>query len=69
MHAIGFPCGSSPSRFSSSSFDVEVAFFYPAALVYRAMGAFAAFELLLFLTFLLIGFLYVLARGALEPED
>lgn len=50
-------------------FDVEAAFFYPAALVFRDMGAFALVELGMFLGFLVLGYLYLLARKALEQED
>jgi NADH-quinone oxidoreductase subunit A len=50
-------------------FDVEAAFFYPAALVFRELGAFALLELGLFLAFLVLGYLYLLARGALEQEE
>lgn len=49
-------------------FDVEAAFFYPAALVFREMGSFALLELGLFLGFLLVGYLYLMARKALEQE-
>ena len=50
-------------------FDVEAAFFYPAALVFRELGAFALVELGIFLAFLLVGYFYLMARKALEQEE
>ena len=46
-------------------FDVEAAFFYPAALVFREMGAFALVELSFFLGFLLVGYFYAWKRKVL----
>lgn len=50
-------------------FDVEAAFFYPAALVFREMGVFGLLELGLFLAFLLLGYFYLLARRALDQDE
>jgi NADH-quinone oxidoreductase subunit A len=52
-------------------FDVEVAFTYPVATVYRrwaaaGAGAFAFFELLVFLAIVAVGLGYVWAKGDLE---
>ena len=50
-------------------FDVEAAFFYPAALAFRKMGWFAFVELMLFLAFLLFGYFHLLAREALTQDE
>ncbi|MFN7974040.1 MAG: NADH-quinone oxidoreductase subunit A [Acidobacteriota bacterium] len=54
-------------------FDVEAAFFYPAALIFRDLagegGAYALIALGLFLGYLLLGYAYLLMRKALEQEE
>ncbi|GAB4209885.1 MAG: NADH-quinone oxidoreductase subunit A [Roseiflexaceae bacterium] len=47
-------------------FDIEVIFFFPYALVYRDLGVFGLFEMGLFVLILLVGFAYILKRGALR---
>lgn len=47
-------------------FDVEVVFLFPWALVYGALGWFAFFEMLAFLTILLVGYAYVWKKGDLD---
>lgn len=47
-------------------FDVEVIFFYPYAVNFRAMGFEGFFAVLMFVAVFLIGFLYVLRKGAFE---
>ncbi len=47
-------------------FDVEVIFFYPYAVNFRAMGTDGFFAVLIFVAVFLIGFYYVLRKGALE---
>lgn len=47
-------------------FDVEVAFLYPWAVEFKALGLFGFIEMLVFLGMLLIGYLYLLKRGALR---
>ncbi|MCC6281169.1 MAG: NADH-quinone oxidoreductase subunit A [Saprospiraceae bacterium] len=47
-------------------FDVEVIFFYPYAVNFRAMGFDGFFAVLLFVAVFLIGFFYVLRKGAFE---
>jgi NADH-quinone oxidoreductase subunit A len=50
-------------------FDVEVIFFYPYAVNFRVLG-WAGFEaVLLFVAFFLIGFVYIIRKGALKWED
>ncbi|HWW89352.1 MAG TPA: NADH-quinone oxidoreductase subunit A [Solirubrobacteraceae bacterium] len=47
-------------------FDIEVIFLYPVALELRAFGTFALAETIVFITLLLVAFVYVWRRGALE---
>jgi NADH-quinone oxidoreductase subunit A len=47
-------------------FDIEVIFFFPYALVYKRLGLFGLIEMGLFMLILLIGFIYIWKRGALE---
>ena len=47
-------------------FDVELVFFFPWAVVYRQLGVFGFIEMLVFLFFLVLGFLYAWKKGALE---
>lgn len=47
-------------------FDIEVIFFFPYALVYRGLGLFGLIEMGLFVLILLVGFFYILKRGALQ---
>jgi NADH-quinone oxidoreductase subunit A len=47
-------------------FDIEVVFLYPVAVQLRAFGTFALVETIVFLGLLLVAFVYVWRRGALE---
>lgn len=50
-------------------FDIEVVFFYPWAVVYKdflPVGPFILIEMAVFLGILLVGYFYVLRKGALE---
>jgi len=47
-------------------FDVEVIFMYPWAVNFRSLGAIGMFEMFTFIAFLLIGFFYILKKGALK---
>jgi NADH-quinone oxidoreductase subunit A len=52
-------------------FDVEAIFFFPFALIYREfldINSFILLEMGFFVGILLIGYIYVLRRGALEWE-
>ncbi len=49
-------------------FDVEVIFFYPWAVVLRQLGLFGFIEMIVFVIILLIGYVYVWKKGALEWE-
>ncbi len=47
-------------------FDIEVVFLFPVAVRLRQFGAFALYETIAFVVLLLLAFLYVWRRGALE---
>ena len=47
-------------------FDIEVIFLYPIAVQLRAFGTFAMSETVVFVVLLMIAFVYVWRRGALE---
>jgi NADH-quinone oxidoreductase subunit A len=47
-------------------FDIEVIFLYPVAIQLEAFGTFAMIETLVFIVLLLVAFVYVWRRGALE---
>jgi len=49
-------------------FDLEIAFLFPWAVVYREIGWTAIASMTVFLTSLVIGFIYVWKKGALEWE-
>lgn len=50
-------------------FDVEIIFFYPYAVNFKALGWNGYFAVLMFVGFFLIGFYYIIKKGALEWED
>jgi NADH-quinone oxidoreductase subunit A len=50
-------------------FDVEVIFFYPYAVNFRALGWYGFGEVGLFVLFFLTGFIYIIKKGALQWED
>lgn len=50
-------------------FDVEVIFFYPYAVNFRELGWNGFFAVLMFVAFFLIGFTYIIKKGALKWED
>lgn len=69
------PIGTARERFPIKFFlvcmifillDVDAAFLYPWALVYRSLGVFGFVEMLLFVTLLGGGFVYAWKVGALD---
>ncbi len=50
-------------------FDVEVIFFYPYAVNFRALGWDGFGAVMLFVAFFLIGYIYIIKKGALQWED
>ena len=52
-------------------FDVETVFFYPWAVVYKkflSTGNFILLEMLAFVGVLIVGYIYILRKGALDWE-
>ena len=49
-------------------FDIEAVFLYPWAVAFRQLGLYGLVEMLLFIGILLIGYVYVLKKRALEWE-
>ena len=69
------PVGNARERFSISFylvgmlfilFDVEAAFLYPWAVVYKDLKWFGFVEMFLYIVILLAGYLYIWKKGALE---
>lgn len=50
-------------------FDVEVIFFYPYAVNFRELGWNGFMAVVLFVSFFLAGFIYIIKKGALTWED
>jgi NADH-quinone oxidoreductase subunit A len=77
-----FECGESPIvspklRFSVKFylvglffviFDIEAVFVYPWAVLFKELGMFGFIEMMIFLSILTLGLVYVWRRGALEWE-
>jgi NADH-quinone oxidoreductase subunit A len=77
-----FECGESPIvspklRFSVKFylvalffviFDIEAVFVYPWAVLFKELGIFGFVEMMIFISILAIGLIYVWKRGALEWE-
>jgi NADH-quinone oxidoreductase subunit A len=49
-------------------FDIEAAFMYPWAVLFKDLGWFGFIEMAVFMAILLIGLIYVWQKGALEWE-
>lgn len=47
-------------------FDVETIFLFPWAVKFKAFGLFGLLEMLIFLAILIVGYVWVWAKGALE---
>ena len=50
-------------------FDVEVIFFYPYAVNFKELGWQGFGAVLMFVAFFLVGFTYIIKKGALKWED
>jgi NADH-quinone oxidoreductase subunit A len=50
-------------------FDVEVIFFYPYAVNFRELGWSGFGAVVMFVAFFILGFTYVIKKGALKWED
>ncbi|HXV19542.1 MAG TPA: NADH-quinone oxidoreductase subunit A [Desulfuromonadales bacterium] len=49
-------------------FDIEAVFLYPWAVVFKRLGLFGFVEMGVFIAILLVGYVYVWKKGALEWE-
>ncbi|MFH2037733.1 MAG: NADH-quinone oxidoreductase subunit A [Candidatus Zixiibacteriota bacterium] len=49
-------------------FDIEVVFLYPWAVIYQKLGTFGLIEIAVFIAILLVGYFYILGKGALKWE-
>src|SRR5262245_2172830 len=47
-------------------FDIEIVFLYPLAVVLESIGWFAVIELLVFVAILVVAYVYIWRKGALE---
>ena len=47
-------------------FDIEIVFLYPLAVILNALGWFGFFEFLFFVVILVVAYVYVWRKGALE---
>jgi NADH-quinone oxidoreductase subunit A len=47
-------------------FDIETIFLFPVAIQLKAFGTFALVEIIVFIALLMVAFVYVWRRGALE---
>ena len=50
------------------AFDLEIAFVFPWAVIFRELGVVGLYEMGIFLGLLVLGFVYVWKKGALEWE-
>ena len=49
-------------------FDLEIAFLFPWAIVYKMLGLYGFIIMSVFLAILIVGFIYIWKKGALEWE-
>ncbi len=47
-------------------FDIEIVFLYPLAVIYHRLAWFGFFELLVFVAVLVVAYVYIWRKGALE---
>lgn len=50
-------------------FDIEVIFMYPWAVNFKELGTEGFIEMIVFISLLLVGFFYLVKKGALKWED
>ena len=65
------PSGRFPVRFYLVAmifiiFDIEIIFIYPWAVIYRALGTFGLWEILMFAAAVFASFIYLIGNGALN---
>jgi NADH-quinone oxidoreductase subunit A len=49
-------------------FDLEAVFLFPWAIIYKNLGIFGLIEMGVFILILLVGYFYILKKGALQWE-
>lgn len=69
--AFSLPIGQMPVHFYIVAmlfivFDVEMVFFFPWAVLFRELGMFGLIEMAVFMGFVVLGFVYVWKKKALE---
>src|SRR3989442_4192913 len=47
-------------------FDVETIFLFPWAIIYRQLALFGLVEMLIFLAILIVGYVWIIKKGALD---
>src|ERR1700745_1982951 len=47
-------------------FDVETIFLFPWAIIYKQLAFFGLIEMLVFLTILIVGYVWIIKKGALD---
>jgi NADH-quinone oxidoreductase subunit A len=47
-------------------FDIEIIFLYPWAVIFRRLGPFALWEMVIFAAAVFVSFLYLISNGALD---
>jgi NADH-quinone oxidoreductase subunit A len=47
-------------------FDIEIIFLYPWAVIFRSLGAFGLWEMLIFASAVFVSFVYLIGNGALN---
>jgi NADH-quinone oxidoreductase subunit A len=82
VKAAPFECGKDPLEVAEGRFaikfstiaiffiliDIELLFIWPWAMLYRRLGWFGFVEMLVFLSILMLGFLYIWRKGGFEWE-
>ena len=77
-----FECGETPLTLPQSGvsvhfyliamlfilFDVELAFLFPWAVLFKKLGFAGLIEISIFVFFIVLGYLYAYKKGALEPK-
>jgi len=81
MNLQPYECGNEPSSFAHDNrfslryyllavlfviFDVETIFLFPWAVMFDQLALFGFIEMMVFLTILVVGYVYVWKRGALD---
>lgn len=49
-------------------FDLETVFLFPWAVTYKQLGLFGLVEMVIFMFILLVGYIYIIKKGALKWE-